>query len=466
MRGLIARFETRLVLTTLMVIVVVLGIVGLLVVRPLEAAGVISIQRVVVYAVVGVLGITLLLSFWMGNRWSHHVTTMVEAAHQMASGDLGRRIPVPAEKELGTLARALNVMATNLQEKLQALEEEQARTASILESMAEGLIAVDPQGRVVLVNGSARRIFRLPPAIGEGRHIVEVVRHPEVMNLLQECRECAPGVVCRRELSLQTPPVDLMMEAVPLRVGAVASGTLMVVHDVTELRRLERVRQEFVANASHELRTPLTAIRGYVESLLEGAVEEPARARPFLEVIARHAERMSRLVDDLMDLSNIETGRLQLDRQPVFLSQMGEQVVALHRDVASKKGIGLQLEVPPDLPAVLADRDRLQQILINLVDNAIKFTPAGRVSLSAHKASSTRVEVTVADTGTGIPSIDLPRITERFYRVDRGRAREQGGTGLGLSIVKHLVHAHGGELNIESELGRGTRATFTLPIAS
>lgn len=466
MRGLIARFETRLVLTTLMVIVVVLGTVGLLVVRPLEAAGVISIQRVVVYAVVGVLGITLLLSFWMGRRWSHHVTTMVEAAHQMASGDLGRRIPVPAEKELGTLARALNVMATNLQEKLQALEEEQGRTASILESMAEGLIAVDQQGRVELMNASARRIFRLTLDAVEGRHLVEVIRHPDVMALMKECRDCAEGVVCRREFALKSPPIDLMVEAVALRRSPEGSGTLMVVHDVTELRRLERVRQEFIANASHELRTPLTAIRGYVESLLEGAVEEPARARPFLEVIARHAERMSRLVDDLMDLSNIETGRLQLDRQPVPLSQMGEQVVALHHDVASKKGIALQLEIPPDLPAVLADRDRLQQILINLVDNAIKFTPAGHVTLSAHKASSTLVEVAVADTGTGIPSMDLSRVTERFYRVDRGRAREQGGTGLGLSIVKHLVHAHGGELNIESELGRGTRATFTLPIAS
>jgi two-component system, OmpR family, phosphate regulon sensor histidine kinase PhoR len=465
-RGLIGRFETRLVLTTLMVIVVVLGIIGLLVVRPLEAAGVISVQRVAVYAVVGLLGVTLLLSPWMGRRWSRHVTTMVAAAHQMASGDLERRIPIPTERELGTLARALNTMAENLQEKLADLGAEQARSAGILESMAEGLIAVDQQGRIELMNASARRIFRLALDAVEGRHLVEVIRHPDVMALMKECRDCAEGVVCRREFALRSPSIDLMVEAVALRPSAGGSGTLMVVHDVTELRRLERVRQEFIANASHELRTPLTAIRGYVESLLEGAVEEPARARPFLEVIARHAERMSRLVDDLMDLSNIETGRLQLDRQPVSLSQMGEQVVALHRDVTSKKGIDLQLEVPPDLPAVLADRDRLQQILINLVDNAIKFTPAGRVSLSAHKASSTRVEVTVADTGTGIPSIDLPRITERFYRVDRGRAREQGGTGLGLSIVKHLVHAHGGELNIESELGRGTRATFTLPIAS
>jgi two-component system phosphate regulon sensor histidine kinase PhoR len=273
-------------------------------------------------------------------------------------------------------------------------------------------------------------------------------------------------------------------------------GTLLVLHDVTELRRLERARQEFVANASHELRTPLTAIRGYVETLLEGAVDDPGRARPFLEVAARHAERMSRLVDDLLDLSNIETGRLQLERHAVALDEVARPVFALQQESASKKGITLHLEIPPDLPPAFADRDRLQQILINLVDNAVKFTPAGgSIAVSARQvhgsdtsASSVEpfmvqggpgavheprtmnperdyVEISVQDTGTGISSTDLPRVTERFYRVDRARSRERGGTGLGLSIVKHLVHAHGGELHIESELGKGTTVRFTLPIA-
>lgn len=425
-----------------------------------------SIQRTVAFAIVAAFGIAVLLSYWVARRVTRPMTSMAEAAEQIAKGDLGRRVAVPAEEELAILARAFNAMAEELQDKLHDLEREQATTASILENMVEGLVAVDRQERVVLMNASARGIFRLGPDIGTGRHLLEVVRHPDVRALVQECYDCPEGAVCRRELRFQTPPMNLMVEAIPLRRGMEPSGTLMVFHDVTELRRLERVRQEFVANASHELRTPLTAIRGYVESLLDGAVEEPERTRQFLEVIARHAERMSRLVDDLMDLSNMETGRLQLDRQPVSLNQMAEQVFALHRDAASKKGITLHLEVPPDVPAVLADRDRLQQIVINLVDNAIKFTPAGRVTLSAHKASSTLVEVAIADTGTGIPSMDLSRVTERFYRVDRGRSRDLGGTGLGLSIVKHLVHAHDGVLHIESELGRGTRVTFSLPIAA
>jgi two-component system phosphate regulon sensor histidine kinase PhoR len=469
------------------------GIAGVLrVALPLGAVeqAMTSIQRTVAYAITGAFGIAILLSFWMARRLSPPVTTMVEAAHRIAEGDLSRRVAIPTEPELATLARALNTLAERLQEKLQDLEEEQARTASMLESMVEGLVAVDRQARIVLTNAAARRIFRLAADGGESRHLLEVVRHRDLLTLIEECDRCTEGMVCRRELALQSPPMTLMAHAVPLRQGTDHLGTLLVFHDVTELRRLERVRQEFVTNASHELRTPLTAIRGYVETLLEGAVDDPGRARPFLEVVTRHAERMSRLIDDLLDLSNIETGRLHLKREAVPLEEVAEQVLALHRDVAMKKGVSLRLDIPPDSPAAFADRDRLQQILINLVDNAIKFTPAGQVTLSARRVHGSRfrvhgggpsghepctmndercgdfLEVAVSDTGTGIPSTDLPRVTERFYRVDRARSRELGGTGLGLSIVKHLVHAHGGELHIESDLGRGTRVTFTLPVAS
>ena len=448
-----------------------------------------AIQRTLTYAVVVVLGIAVVLSVWMARRVSRPVTTMVEAAHRMAEGDLGRRIAIPREQELATLARALNTLAERLEERMHALEEEQARTATILESMVEGLVAVDPQRRIVLMNAVARRLFG-GAAKGEGQLLVEVVRHRDLLSLVEECERCSGGMVCEREVALPSPPMTLMVHALPLRRGTNHVGTLMVFHDVTELRRLERVRQEFVANASHELRTPLTAIRGYVETLLEGALDDPGRARPFLEVVGRHAERMSRLVDDLLDLSNIESGRLQPERHAVPLDEVARQVVALQQEAASKKGITLCLEIPPDLPLALADRDRLQQILINLVDNAIKFTSAGQVTVAARRVHGSQftvqgspeavheprtmnperdrdfVEISVQDTGTGISSTDLPRVAERFYRVDRARSRELGGTGLGLSIVKHLVHAHGGELYIESELGKGTTVRFTLPIAA
>ncbi|MCI0483807.1 MAG: cell wall metabolism sensor histidine kinase WalK [candidate division NC10 bacterium] len=454
MRRLVGRFQTKLILTSFLVIGVIIAVTGLFLARPFLA-----------YAAVLAFGIAIVLSLWMARRVSRSVTTMVEVANRMAEGDLSRRVAVPEEQELAMLARALNTLGQKLQERLKDLEEEQARTAWILESMVEGLVAVDQQRRIVLMNAGARRMLRLGQDLGGTPHLLEIIRHPDLRILLQECDECATGAVCQRELTLDSPPMALMLRAVPLRRGADRMGTLLVLHDVTELRRLERARQEFVGNASHELRTPLTAIRGYVETLLEGAVDEPGRARPFLEVVARHAERMSRLVDDLLDLSNIESGRLQLERHAVPLDEVARPVLALHQEAASKKGITLRLEIPPDLPPAHADRDRLQQILINLVDNAIKFTSAGQVTLSAQKASSSRLEVMVTDTGTGISSMDLPRVTERFYRVDRARSRERGGTGLGLSIVKHLVHAHGGELHIESELGKGTTVRFTLPVA-
>jgi two-component system phosphate regulon sensor histidine kinase PhoR len=226
------------------------------------------------------------------------------------------------------------------------------------------------------------------------------------------------------------------------------------------------VRTEFVANVSHELRTPLTAIHGYLETLVTGALDEPEHLRRFLEIVFRHTERLGRLLDDLTDLSNIELGRVALHLEPTRLEEVVDSTLAIIRAKADARGVAVVAALPAGLPAVQADRDRLAQVLINLVDNAVKYTPAGgRVEVSAASAVPNTVEVAVADSGIGIPPADLPRITERFYRVEKARSRELGGTGLGLAIVKHLVLAHGGELAIESERGRGTVVRFTLPVA-
>jgi two-component system phosphate regulon sensor histidine kinase PhoR len=251
---------------------------------------------------------------------------------------------------------------------------------------------------------------------------------------------------------------------VPLRLAAGETGVVVVLNDVTELRRLEQVRTEFIGNVSHELRTPLTAIHGYLETLLEGGLEEPERAREFLDIAHRHTERLGRLVADLTDLSNIELGRVALDLVPVALPEVVSSAFGIVGPRARAGGVALEVSVPADLPPLRADRDRLVQILLNLVDNAVAHTPAGgRVTVAAETGAPGLVAVTVADTGTGIPPADLPRVTERFYRVDRARSRDEGGTGLGLAIVKHLVLAHGGELRIDSRLGQGTVVAFTLP---
>jgi len=329
----------------------------------------------------------------------------------------------------------------------------------------EGVLAVDAHDHLLLLNQSVRAMFRLGPRLGEGKPFLEVIRNADLLDLLRACRE-ARGEMVSRELSLTTPVERILdVHALPLRVGGEGTGVLMVLHDVTQLRRLERVRTEFVANVSHELRTPLTAIRGYLETLLEGGLDERDTARRFLEIVSRHTERLGRLLDDLTDLSNIELGKVALELEPTELGEALEAVVAIIEPRAAGKGVSLAADLPPDLPRVLADGDRLTQILINLLDNAVKFTPAGdRVTVTA-AVQDQMVEIAVADTGIGIPSTDLPRITERFYRVDKARSRELGGTGLGLAIVKHLVQAHGGELSIESDAGKGTTVRFTLPVA-
>jgi two-component system phosphate regulon sensor histidine kinase PhoR len=256
------------------------------------------------------------------------------------------------------------------------------------------------------------------------------------------------------------------VNAVRLALGGDEVGVVMVMHDVTELRRLEQVRTEFMANVSHEVRTPLTAILGYLETLLAGALEEPEHARKFLEIVFRHTERLGRLLSDLTDLSNIELGKVSLRLQPTSLLDTVESVLTIIGPKAEAGEVALAADVPGDLPLVRADHARLAQILINRVDNAVKYTPrGGRVTVRARPDGPGLVAVTVIDTGVGIPRPDLPRVTERFYRVDRARSRELGGTGLGLAIVKHLVLAHGGELAIESEFGQGTEVWFTLPRA-
>jgi two-component system phosphate regulon sensor histidine kinase PhoR len=393
---------------------------------------------------------------------------MQSIARQMSEGNFLVRAPTRSTDEIGTLGRSLNVLAARLREKVQDLEQERAKVTAILDGMVEGVVAVDGHEHVLLMNERARAIFGLGAMRGERKPFLEVIRNVELHQLFRDSRAGSPDlVVLRREVRLAAPAGRVLeVQALPLALGGGEWGLVMVLHDVTELRRLEDVRTEFVANVSHELRTPLTAIHGYLETLLEGALEEPEHARKFLEIVFRHTERLGRLISDLAELSNIELGRITLTLAPTPLGEVVDSVVAIIGPRAARGGIRLTSTVPPGLVAVTADHDRLVQILINLVDNAVKYTPrGGDVRIGASLISEDQVEVTVTDTGIGIPRSDLPRITERFYRVDKARSRELGGTGLGLAIVRHLVLAHGGELAIDSELGQGTTVRFTLPAA-
>ena len=420
------------------------------------------VPRVLLAGGLVALAVAFGIGIFVAGRVTRPVVEMQAIARQMSEGQFAVRAPVTSVDELGSLGRALNVMVTRLREQIETLQGERAKATAILDGMVEGVLAVDGHETVLLMNERARAMFGVGPGRGEGKPFLEVIRNADLHEIFRAGHTA--GDVTRRELRL-TAPVErtLRVTAVPLPLGPEPPGLVMVVDDVTELRRLEQVRTEFVANVSHELRTPLTAIQGYLETLLGGALDEPEHARRFLEVAFRHTERLGRLLNDLTDLSNIELGKVSLRLEPTALKPVVDSVLEIVAAKARDGGVEVAADVPDALSAH-ADHDRLAQILINLVDNAVKYTaPGGAVTVRARALDGERVEVAVSDTGVGIPPADLPRITERFYRVDKARSRELGGTGLGLAIVKHLVLAHGGELAIESDEGRGTTVRVTLP---
>jgi two-component system phosphate regulon sensor histidine kinase PhoR len=420
-----------------------------------------EIQRVMLVGGLVALAVAFGIGIFVAGRVTQPVVEMQAIARQMSEGQFAVRAPVRSEDELGALGRALNVMVLRLREQIANLEAERAKATAILDGMVEGVVAVDGQECVLLMNERARAMFGVGTGRGEGKPFLEVIRNADLHEIFRSSRTA--GGVFHQELRL-THPADrtLRVTAVPLRLTREEPGLVLVMDDVTELRRLEQVRTEFIANVSHELRTPLTAIQGYLETLLGGALDEPEHARRFVEIALRHTERLGRLLNDLTDLSNIELGKVSLRLAPTPLQPLVDSVLELVAAKARDVGVTLHADVSAAV-TVMADHDRLLQIVINLADNAVKYTPAGgAVTLRARPTADGRVELSVSDTGIGIPRADLPRITERFYRVDKARSRELGGTGLGLAIVKHLVLAHGGDLAIDSEESRGTTVRVLL----
>lgn len=347
------------------------------------------------------------------------------------------------------------------QAQVQASLQVQTQQEALFDSMAEGLLLLDEAGRVQLANRAFSRLFDVTADI-RSRTIIEALRLHELTELVDALG--TQKQVLGRELKIARPNerwVQVNGSAIFDGAGH-RHGTVLVFHDLTRLKQLERTRQEFVANVSHELRTPLSLIKGYVETLLDGAKDNPEVAAKFLQTIDRNAERLKLLIEDLLTISELESGRVKLNLQSVPLRPLAEKVLADFRSRADSKQVTL-LDQVPEL-RVRADSDRLEQVLCNLVDNAIKYGHAqGTVSIAARQANGEEVEVSIQDDGPGIPPESIERVFERFYRVDKARSREQGGTGLGLSIVKHIVQGHGGRAWAKSELGHGTTFFFTLP---
>ncbi|MEW6425943.1 MAG: two-component system histidine kinase PnpS [Bacillota bacterium] len=416
----------------------------------------------------GALVIALLLS--AGLSWVLYkrvigpLNEINEVAREMARGNLEREILVYADDEIGQLARSINEMARQLKVTIAQITEARNQARAILNSMTDGVIALNKNGEVLFINPVVEKIFGISQLSSHGKNILGVIRNYDVERLLE--RALKTGKPLTQEIKLIYPePKVFNLHAAPLKgQGAEQGGIVVLLRDITERKRLEDMRTEFVANVSHELRTPLTSLRGYLETLLDGALEDPAAARHFLEIMNKETERLTRLVDDLLDLSKIEERRVVHRWQPVQLSDTISRVVAMFQPQANEKNLALIAEVPAGLPAVHGDPDMLTQVLINLVDNAVKYTPAGgKVAVRAGVGEGD-VRVSVEDTGVGIPPESLPRIFERFYRVDKARSRELGGIGVGLAIVKHIIRAHGGKTYVESAVGKGSTFSFTLPV--
>ncbi|MBI4371131.1 MAG: PAS domain-containing protein [Elusimicrobia bacterium] len=340
-----------------------------------------------------------------------------------------------------------------------------ALAAAVLDQMAEAVVAVDAEGRVLVANPALFRLLGVDPDSARGRRYPEILRHAGAVELLGAV--LAGGRPLAREVRLFAPE-ELIFDAhaAPLAEKGRPAGAVLVLHDITRMRRLEQMRRDFVANVSHELRTPLASIKGFTETLLAGAVKDRENRVGFLRTIEEQADRLTQLVDDLLDLSAIESGHRPPRLAPTDLEAALEEAAAAFARAAAERGVRLERRPSEGLPPALADRDQLRQVLANLLDNAIKYTePGGRVELSAERWES-GLRVSVQDTGVGIPEAGLPRVFERFYRADKARSREAGGTGLGLAIVKHLVEAQGGAVSVESRRPGGSTFRFTLPAAA
>ena len=406
----------------------------------------------VVAGMVG-LAIAVLMSLLASHLLSRTLRKLVGNARAVAEG-AGHRVDVVSTDELGRLAGSFNQMADTLQGTLATLAVERGRFQTVLESMSEAVVTLDSTQKVTLMNRAFRNLLHLESS-PEGRLLTEVVPAPELHKLLEQ------GTTGAEELTLGDGSAArrLLAHAQPL---ASQDGTVIVMLDVTETRRLENVRKDFVANVSHELRTPVSIIRANAETLLDGGLEDPVRARSFVEALHRHSERLSRIITDLLDLSRMESGRYKLDLKAVAVKgAVARSVEAVQAKLTERK-LQVLVEADPELE-VRADPKALEHVLLNLLDNAVKYSPDGGQLLVRARPLLSEVRIEVEDRGAGIPAEHRARIFERFYRVDSGRARDMGGTGLGLAIVKHLVDSMSGKVGVDPAEPKGSIFWFTLP---
>ena len=461
-RGVARRFSAALRTDMLYVAVPLARADGLAVVRtatPLNEIEPVVNQLRLLLGVAGLLG--LAIAVFMSGLASHFLSrtlrSLVQRASAMAAGARQQRIAVATTDEIGGLAGSLNRMAEDLEQAVTTLATERDRFAAVLEGLADAILALDAEQRIILVNRAALTLLDLtePPL---GRTLLETIRVPVLHDLVAQAQGGTPAAT---EFDLPTATTRRVLASATPQPAT--GGSVIVLHDMTELRRLETIRRDFVTNVSHELRTPVSVIRASAETLLLSPLENEAETREFLEALLRQADRLARIVADLLELAQIEADQYQLHLEPVLIAPAVQRALEVVDQDRKAKGLSLDLAVAPGLSAQ-ADANALDQIILNLLDNAVKYTLAGgRLSIRG-SAQPGHVRIEVADNGPGIAPHHRDRIFERFYRVDTGRSREQGGTGLGLAIVKHLALAMHGDVGVEAATPRGSIFWVTLPL--
>jgi len=382
---------------------------------------------------------------------------------QMSAGEFDKRIPTGDRQQIEDLAASLDKTQSYLKSRVSDLESSRNQMRTVLDSMVEGVIALDSDQRVLLVNEAGRRLFPIQELAAVGRPVWELVRSPQLAQWVAQALSQSEPV--GGELELKAPVPRILSVRVAGLPGPTVAGAVVVASDISQLRRLEQVRQEFVANASHELKTPLASIKACVETLLDGALEDVEIRVRFLQMVNEQTERLDKLVRDLLALTRIESQERRPQLHPVGLAEIVDLCINRHQQYAERKEMHLVTVPPADSVQVSADEEALEEILDNLIDNAIKYTNSGGTITVRWAAEGNRCRIDVEDTGIGIPQAHIQRIFERFYRVDRARSRELGGTGLGLSIVKHLVQILNGTISVTSRLGKGTTFTVELNVA-
>jgi two-component system phosphate regulon sensor histidine kinase PhoR len=421
-----------------------------------------SVNRAIISIVVAmaITSVLVILAAWLIARMTTRpIRELTRASQKIASGEFDHRISVGTKDEVGQLTHAFSEMSANLKSLVETITEDRIRLTSILDNMADGVMLTDIEGNIVLTNKAARRLFGIRVENVKAEPLIEVVREHELNNILKLCLET--GREQTAQFDSGTSNKFLRAIAIPIdREGQ--DGALVLVQDLTELRGLQTMRRELVGNISHEFRTPLAGIKVMVETLQRGAIDDQTAAGDFLGRIDAEVDRLSQLVTELTELSRIETGRVELELEPVNLNLLVEEVITQLKPQAERQGLSLKNELAAELPPVQAHKERIRQVIVNLMYNAIKFNrPGGSVSTATRRFEDTIV-IEISDTGTGIANDDLPRIFERFFKADRSRTGQ--GTGMGLAIAKHIVEAHGGSIQVRSEEGKGSTFSFSLPL--